>query len=49
MPGMSERVQLLGGKFAVRSQPGAGTSVTAAFPLQLPQVPNIENNGLNQE
>jgi signal transduction histidine kinase len=49
VPGMSERVQLLGGKFAVRSQPGAGTSVTAAFPLQLPQVPNIENNGLSQE
>lgn len=47
--GMSERVQLLGGRFDVVSNPGTGTSVAADFPLQLPEVPVFGFTGLGQE
>ena len=32
--GMRERVQALGGEFALQSQPGAGLTVVAAIPIQ---------------
>jgi signal transduction histidine kinase len=31
--GMQERVRLLGGRFEVESQPGAGTRIVARFPV----------------
>ena len=34
LAGMRERAELLGGKFSVRTAPGAGTSVRACWPLQ---------------
>jgi glucose-6-phosphate-specific signal transduction histidine kinase len=34
--GMEERVALLGGRFRVESQPGAGTRVLAEVPVLLP-------------
>lgn len=49
MLGMSERVQLLGGRFEVVSQPGAGTAVIASFPLQLPDVPIVRHTIGGQE
>ncbi len=33
LPGMRERVRLLGGRFAIESAPGAGTRVTAFIPV----------------
>jgi PAS domain S-box-containing protein len=33
LAGIDERVQLLGGRFEVRSRPGTGTTLTAALPL----------------
>jgi signal transduction histidine kinase len=34
MGSMRERTQLTGGVFSVRSAPGAGTTVTADWPLE---------------
>jgi signal transduction histidine kinase len=31
--GMSERLDMVGGKFAIRSAPGRGTTMTAEIPL----------------
>jgi signal transduction histidine kinase len=31
--GMRERLEMVGGKFSVASQPGQGTTVTAQIPL----------------
>ena len=36
LPGMRERVQLLGGKLSVESAPGRGTRVSVTLPLPLP-------------
>jgi len=33
LDGMEERVRLVGGQFGIDSQPGAGTTVQARFPL----------------
>ena len=33
LSGMQERVQLIGGQFAIESAPGQGTSITAIIPL----------------
>jgi signal transduction histidine kinase len=33
LQGMRERIELLGGEFAVKSSPGQGTTVTARIPL----------------
>src|SRR5262249_37265134 len=38
LSGMQERVALLGGRFDIHSQPGAGTCLTAEFPLGQPEV-----------
>jgi signal transduction histidine kinase len=38
--GMAERVHLLGGTFAVESAPGAGTTVTAIFPILATHLPD---------
>jgi PAS domain S-box-containing protein len=38
--GMAERVHLLGGTFAVVSAPGAGTTVTAIFPILATHLPD---------
>ncbi|MCB8943807.1 MAG: sensor histidine kinase [Ardenticatenaceae bacterium] len=35
---MRERVEVLGGRFAVQSQPGSGTTIRAEIPLQIPEV-----------
>jgi two-component system NarL family sensor kinase len=37
MVGMHERIQLLGGRLVVESEPGAGTTVRAAIPLDAPR------------
>jgi signal transduction histidine kinase len=37
LAGMRERVESLGGEFAIRSQPGLGTRVFASLPLQIAQ------------
>ncbi|MBI4754933.1 MAG: PAS domain S-box protein [Betaproteobacteria bacterium] len=34
LPGMRERVEVMGGRFEVRSRPGKGAEVTATFPLE---------------
>jgi signal transduction histidine kinase len=31
--GMTERVRMLGGKWVIQSQPGAGTQIIARFPI----------------
>jgi len=36
LPGIRERVAMLGGRCLVESQPGAGTRVSVAVPLELP-------------
>src|SRR5262245_266623 len=37
LPGMQERVALLGGRFSIRARPGGGTSVVATLALPGPQ------------
>ena len=49
MLGMSERVQLLRGRFHVASRPGDGTSIEADFPLQLPDVPVFPTTNSGQK
>ena len=35
LPGMQERVQILGGDFEIRSIPGSGTEITVRLPLEV--------------
>ncbi len=35
LPGMQERVQVLGGDFEIRSVPGSGTEITVRLPLEV--------------
>ena len=39
--GMRERVELLGGTFAVKSTPGYGTTIWAILPLTIPEVDDV--------
>jgi signal transduction histidine kinase len=39
--GMRERVEVLGGRFDVLSQPGGGTTIRATLPLAIPEVDDV--------
>jgi signal transduction histidine kinase len=39
--GMRERVEVLGGRFDVISQPGGGTTIRATLPLAIPEVDDV--------
>ena len=44
LPGMRERVAMLGGCCEVKSHPGAGTRVSVAIPLEPPTVEGTAHN-----